>query len=224
MIEYDNVKGGSKKERKRRRQDFFKKYNITETPTPHSTLSMWRKKKAIWIALNQKELRKHRNRSGKGRGRYHDCEKILYGYYQDRRARGIKVTHRWLRARMRQICIRLKPKGKSFENYKGFGYGWSRRFCKRWRISLQRKTTKKTVAVFQRLHKIQQYHRTLIYDLQDPRNFGEERNPQEKRNNWFSQAWYVDNHRDPTSGNEDDQENVGELIVAESEISENETL
>ena len=82
----------------------------------------------------------------------------------------------------------------------------------------------KTVAVFQRLHKIQQYHRTLIYDLKDPRNFGEERNPQEKRNNWFSQAWYVDNHRDPTSGNEDDQENVGELILAESEISENETL
>ena len=60
--------------------------------------------------------------------------------------------------------------------------------------------------------------------MQDPRNFGEEESSQEERTNWFSRAWYVDNRRDPTSGNADDQENIGELNLAESEISEDETL
>ena len=183
-------------------------------------MSRWRKKKDKWLKLTLRELRAFKNRK-KGQGLYHEAEKVVYADYKAYRNRGFKVTYDWLCARMRQTCKRLKPGGKSFDNYKGFGSSWARRFCLRWKISLQRKTTKKTVHYFERLHDINAHHRKLLYELQDPKNFEEENST---RPSWSNVDWYVNNHRDPNPGNDDDQQNKDKLVLTDSEISEDHTL
>ena len=151
--------------------------------------------------------------------KYHEAEKVVYALYQQHRAVGFKVTYAWLSARMKQTCRRMKPFGKSFDNYSGFNSAWVRRFCRRWRISLQRKTTKKTKHYFERLHLIQEYHRKLLYELQDPKNFEEENST---RPSWHNRDWYIENFRGE-KGNDDDLQNKDELVLTDSEISEEDT-
>ena len=159
----------------------------------------------------------------KGKGRYHECEIKLHSLYRFRRAQGLKVTYAWLSARMMQICRRDRPQGKNFDDYTGFKQGWCRRFCLRWNISLQIRTKKKTVSIYKRLHDIQAYHRKLLYDLQDPRNFGHVEDS-ETRPNWFSLKWYVENHRDPPKRDNDDNRDMeDDLTFSDSEISDAET-
>ena len=170
--------------------------------------------------MTQNELRSFKARK-KGRGMYHEAEKVVYAQYQERRAQGFKVTLAWLSARMRQTCKRMKPGGKSFDNYKGFQFSWAGRFCRRWKISLQRKTTKKTQHYFERLHDIEAHHRKLLYEVQDPKNFEEENSTGPS---WSNIDWYIKNNRPANPGNDDDLHNKDELVLTDSEISEELTL
>ena len=79
----------------------------------------------------------------------------------------------------------------------------------------------KTVHYFARLHDIEKHHRKLLYELQDPKNFEEENSTGPS---WSNKAWYIDNHRDPNPNNDDDCQNKDELILTDSEISEELTL
>ena len=198
-----------------RRNAWFQKHGIRGTPTPHATMSSWKKKKAEWVDLTQKDLRRMKLQP-KGRGRYHECEKELYELYKARRAKGFRVTYKWLRGRMKNIARRRKPRGLDFDDYKGFGNAWCRQFCKRWHISLQRRTTKKSIHYYARLHEIQVYHRKLVFDLQNPANYGDD------ANSWISKKWYIENHRDPDA-NEDDLDHRDEIVFSESEVSESDT-
>ena len=107
---------------------------------------------------------------------------------------------------------RDKPRGKDFENYKGFRSSWVRRWCRRWKVSLQKRTNRKSATFYNRLHIINAYHRKLIYQVQDPNNFKDD------NTSWISKKWYVDNHRSPER-NEDDEDNADTLIRSESDTS-----
>ena len=83
------------------------------------------------------------------------------------------------------------------------------------------KTSKKTISVYKRLHIIQKYHRKLLYDLQDPRNFGEENS--QGRVNWFSEKRFL-RVRQRIEENDDDLDMKDSLPQEESEMSEDETI
>ena len=63
-------------------------------------------------------LRKNRP---KGKGVYHEQEKKVHSLCKIRRAQDVKITYRWVRSRMMNLCKREKTGGESFDDYKGFG-------------------------------------------------------------------------------------------------------
>ena len=52
-----------------------------------------------------------------------------------------------------------------------FKDAWVRRFCRRWNISLRKKSNAKCKSVFERLHQVKNYDWWLIYKFQNPDNF-----------------------------------------------------
>ena len=63
---------------------------------------------------------------------------------------------------MTRICKKDKPEGYDPEEDK-FGTSWKTLFCKRWRISVQKKTNNKAKSVYERIHKVSNYHYYAIY-------------------------------------------------------------
>ena len=88
----------------------------------------------------QSLLRIDKEPGARKKGLYPDMEKTLHEKFKARRARGRKVSGRWLSAMARQIMRVLHP-DKACE-YK-CSYSWLRRFCKRFKISMRRKTNGK---------------------------------------------------------------------------------
>ena len=180
-----------------------------------SQMSKWQRlADGEWLNHTQKELSSLKNRE-RGKGLYHEQEVKLHNMYTQRRSLGYKVSYKWISSRMLNICTKDKPGGKDFLNYSGFKSSWVRRWCKRWHVSCQRRTNRKSVHIYNRLHLIEKYHKQLIFDLQNPENF-------KFPNNWFSKSWYVENHREP-SPNEDDLENKDALVLSDSETSVSDT-
>ena len=68
-------------------------------------------------------------------GKYSDMEKQLYAAFKARRAKGRKVSGRWLTAMARLLMKSLHP----LVDFKG-GKDWRRRFSKRFGIGVRRKT------------------------------------------------------------------------------------
>ena len=69
------------------------------------------------------------------KGKYAEMEKQLYSLFKLRRAKGRKVSGRWLTAMARQLMKTLHP----LVNFKA-GKDWRRRFSKRFGIGVRRKT------------------------------------------------------------------------------------
>ena len=67
---------------------------------------------------------------------------------------------------MTRICKEDKPEGYDPEKNK-FGDCWKTKFCKRWRISVQKKTNDKSKSVYERIHKVSNYHYYAIYKAKD---------------------------------------------------------
>ena len=57
---------------------------------------------------------------------------------------------------------------------------------KRWGLTIQRRTNRKSKNIYERLHIIQKYFRTLIYKVQDSKNFNL-KNP----DCWYSEKRYL---------------------------------
>ena len=63
---------------------------------------------------------------------------------------------------MKQICEKDKPQG--YDPKKDvFSNKWKSKFCKRWKISVQKKTNGKSKSVAERIHKVKNYHFYTIY-------------------------------------------------------------
>ena len=63
---------------------------------------------------------------------------------------------------MIRVCKKDKPEGYDPEEDK-FEDSWKTLFCKRWRISVQKKTNNKAKSVYERIHKVSNYHYYAIY-------------------------------------------------------------
>ncbi len=115
-------------------------------------------------------MKKSLTNTRKGKGLFHDVEVQLHAKYKSRRALGWRVSYKWISGQMTILCKKLKPQGYDPAKHK-FRQAWVRRFCKRWHISLRRKSNSKCSTVFERLHQIKNYDHWLIYQWQDPANY-----------------------------------------------------
>ena len=78
----------------------------------------------------------------KRNGKFFEQQKELFKKFNARRQRGGKVTYVWLKKKMKILCKKAKPDGFDEKKHK-FTNRWCRAYCKRWRISSQRKMNKK---------------------------------------------------------------------------------
>ena len=78
------------------------------------------------------------DRKPRNKGKYADMENEVYKIYKERRARGRKVSGRWISAISRQVMARLHPGVQ----WKG-SHNFVRRFCLRMHLGRRRKTNAK---------------------------------------------------------------------------------
>ena len=90
--------------------------------------------------------------------------------YKSRRAKQLKVTYKWLMSRMRHILLQDMPPGFD-PNKSHCRNSWARRFARRFRISLQRRSNKKCHTIYEKIHLVKNYHYFLLYKVQDPNKF-----------------------------------------------------
>ena len=93
---------------------------------------------------------------------YHAQEIQLNKRFTERRAEGHRVTGRWLKATMKQIVRVDLP---DLDTHNKFKSCWLNNFCRRFKISWQRRTNQKNKGVMKRLNKAKSYHWWLIYKM-----------------------------------------------------------
>ena len=71
---------------------------------------------------------------------------------------------KWIKSTMRNICAEDKPEGYDPKKNK-FLDQWLKNFCKRFKISSQKKTNNKNHSVYERAHMVKNYHYYVIYKL-----------------------------------------------------------
>ena len=96
------------------------------------------------------------------KGRYHDQEEELYKLFTERRAHKYRVTGRWIKATMKHLIRENLP---DVDTNNKFTDKWLQNFCKRFRISWQRRTNKKNKGVMERLNTAKRYHWWVIYQM-----------------------------------------------------------
>lgn len=95
------------------------------------------------------------------------AEDELHEWYTRRRQEGYRVTKMLLRVKMKEIVLNLDdPNYDPLKNK--FGTNWVDGFCRRKKISLQRRTNNKSRSIYEKLHRISSYHTWLIYMMADP--------------------------------------------------------
>ena len=112
--------------------------------------------------VSRDRLRKYKLRLTEGANLdFWEQQKTLYDKFSDRRAQGFKVDYSWLRSTMKHT---LRDDGV-FDgwNDKSFSDKWVRKYCRRWRISKQRKRNNKEKSVAERVHQCKNHHSFQIY-------------------------------------------------------------
>ena len=125
------------------------------------TRHQWLKKYPAWRKLPQSEKKRTRSKYIR-KGKYHDQEEELYKLFTERRARKHRVTGRWIIATMKHLMRENLPDVNTNNKFK---FKWLQAFCKRYRISWQKRTNKKNKGVMERLNKCKRYHWWLIYKM-----------------------------------------------------------
>ena len=93
---------------------------------------------------------------------YHDQEIQLNKRFTERRAQGHRVSGRWLQPTMKHIVRVDLPDVDTRNKFKNV---WLKNFCRRFRISWQRRRNKKNKGVMERLNRAKSYHWWLIYKM-----------------------------------------------------------
>ena len=98
----------------------------------------------------------------KRNGKFFTQQRELFKKFNARRQRGGRITYGWLRSKMRFICKEQQSEG--FDEAKNkFTNRWCRAYCKRWKISCQRKTNKKSKSAIERIHLVSNFLYYIIY-------------------------------------------------------------
>lgn len=99
-------------------------------------------------------------------GKYPGAETVVYDQYRKRRyLKGLKVSGKWLRAKMKAALAKQQPPG--WDTFK-YSDQWFDRFKKRHNIVLRRRTNKKSKTLEERLPKIREFHRKVKSMRQTP--------------------------------------------------------
>ena len=113
----------------------------TRTTAPYTTVLKWTKpierariSRAASKEHRQSLLRIDKNPSSRKKGKYPEMEKELYRRFKEKRARGRKVSARWVSATGRQVMAQLHP-GVHFQGT----YNWRRRWARRYNINMNRR-------------------------------------------------------------------------------------
>ena len=96
------------------------------------------------------------------RGKYPLLEKQLYTDIRTKRAKGLRVTTKWIRIHMKKLIS--KQHGNDAAKDWKLTLSWRFKFCRRWGISLRRKT-KSAKPLFDRPPKIKRWHAGLVKGL-----------------------------------------------------------
>ncbi len=83
-----------------------------------------------------------------------------------RRYAGKPVSTNWIRDKMSEYCDSEKPNGYDPQKDK-FKQHWDTNFMKRKHLSVRVSTNKKTKSIWERLHKVHNFHHYCVYDLAD---------------------------------------------------------
>ena len=124
-------------------------------------MNYWIKEYPDWKKLSQSEKQRTRKKYIQKR-KYHDQEEQLYKIFTERRAHKHRVTGRWIKATMKHLIREDLPDVDTNNKFKD---KWLQAFCKRYRISWQRRTNKKDKGVMERLNICKRYHWWVIYKM-----------------------------------------------------------
>ena len=98
-------------------------------------------------------------------GKFYAQQRKVYNLYRFRRVEGLPCDGNWFQSSMRNVCKKDMPEGYDPNKPNQFGSRWRTNFCKRWKISSQKKTNSKSKSVYERIHKVRNYHYYVIYKL-----------------------------------------------------------
>jgi len=118
----------------------------------------WQKKSKFYEAKAKSKDKKNQ-RDRKCKGKFAEAEAEVFKQFKEARKQGKRVGPRWLTQCARRE-VRKRYIGTGFEETaKSFGAkrGWLSRFCRRWKISLRRKTNVKRTPIEERLGKIKRF-------------------------------------------------------------------
>ena len=98
--------------------------------------------------------------------------------FTERRANKHRVTGRWLKATMKHI---MRKDFKDMDLKKMFKDRWLRAFCRRFRISWQKRTNQKNKGVLERMNTAKRYHWWIVYQMGTERPHGMILEPKKKQ-------------------------------------------
>lgn len=96
------------------------------------------------------------------RGKWHEDEERLYEWFLERRRNGVRVSGLWLRAKMIEFVEERRVNEPNIHECKG-NQAWLGRFCKRWEVSYQQQTNKKSRSSIARSVKVRNFHWYAMY-------------------------------------------------------------
>jgi len=138
-------------------------------------LRRWKKKENKLRKTPHKRTRSNVNdtpEQASNKGENSHEEQVLYDEIIQKRTSGSKVSRKWIVLRMKQL-LKIPPADKTRVTT-----GWLKGFLKRKKLSNQKIRNNKRHTVYQRIHKVFNYHWYVVYKAQDelpedPRNFEE---------------------------------------------------
>ena len=151
----------------------FSSFGFLHNSTSRSIFRWWSVTWHSFIAedANTRQYAKRRKSStaitNNKKARFEEEEKTLHKKYKARRARDYVVDSHYLQSQMR---IMVKNSGENTDWKFKASNMWLSNFTKRWGISKQKKTNKKSKSLEERLPKIRDFHWYTIYQMatEDP--------------------------------------------------------
>ena len=138
---------------------------------PRTTVQYWEKTESKLRSQTQEKLRStnyfiHNENDYRITGQFPKQQKKTFDDIKERRFHGKPVSTKWIRRRMKYHCETDKPQGYTSTKNK-FKEHWVKKYMKRHQLSIRRKTNIKKKSIWERLHKIENYHHFCIYRVAD---------------------------------------------------------
>ena len=148
----------------------------------------WARAKESILKYAKNIVNRKSSRQRKKQGRFHELEVKLHVEFKLKRSKGQKVGPRWIKQFMRKEVRKLTSiQAKVFKG----GYGWLRRFCKRWNIVMRRKSNVKRVPIAERIPKIKRWfaiYRMFLISFKGKRGYTKKHSIFLPENHWSLDA------------------------------------